>query len=145
MEFAHRGGGNPGKRRRAASRADRARAMDSARARVDRDAWGGVTDSEVVALFALIHEDVYGVAEAELESGKVWSQATLAVWRFRTEQFGGDGAAVVDYLRWLGAREKGREAWRRDNGKSGARVSWRAAFSRALLTDYRIDRARGLT
>lgn len=144
--FAKRGGGNRRKGLKATAAAERTRAVLSARARVDSGDWKDAPAGELVALFALIHEEVYGVADADLSgSGKEWALASVGAARLRDEEFAGEADRLVAYLRWFGAREMGAEQWRRNNGRTGRRVGWRLVFSKRLLTDYRVDLARGVT
>lgn len=104
--------------------------------------WGAATSHDVVALYALFHEHVYGVVPTELV-GKEWMGAASQAKRFIREHFGESIPAVVEYMRWLWTREKEREQWRRDNGKEGGRISWRMQFSaNGNLTEYRVNKLR---
>lgn len=106
---------------------------------------------ELVALYAALHSEVYGVFPAELQ-GKTWVHACAAAKRLVAEQFGGDYAAATEFLRWVWQREQGREKWRRENlGKKGGsanasgRIGWALQFARqALVTDYRTAQNREL-
>lgn len=118
-----------------------------ARARAQMEAmaqsgdWGDASGTHLVALYAWLHAQVYGVENAELD-GKQWGLAALAAGRMVSNHFAGDWGAAVVFMRWAWKREQGRETWRRENGKPGGRIGWRLQFGGSLVTDYRVDAAR---
>lgn len=105
--------------------------------------WREARPAHFVALYAWCHEQVYGVAPAELD-GAAWLNAASAAARMMRAEFDGDGEALAEFMRWVWRREQAREKRRRAQQRDDVwRVSWRAMFTqRFLLTDYRIDRAR---
>ena len=114
---------------------------EAERMRLERS-WGDAKPGHLVALYAWCHEQVYGVAPAEL-SGLDWSGAAAMAAKLVRDEFGGKMAEVIEFMRWLWRREKAREKWRRDNDREGGRISWRTQFKGgACVTDYRIDKAR---
>jgi len=98
----------------------------------------------LVALYEWCHEQVYGVAPAELSQGETWKHATFAASKLLKEAFAGDLAETVAFVRWTWRRERSREQQRRDGrSETIGRIGWRLQFvHRHLVTDYRIDKAR---
>lgn len=122
---------------------------DSAFARATREAvlmmesgdWSAAVPRHFVALYALLHEKVYGVRADELTPSARLVAAGLA--RGMCDRlFGGDPGEMAGYMRWVWAREKDREAWRRANQKDGGRIGARLVFGGALVTEYRLHLAR---
>lgn len=117
------------------------------RARVEVEAmmksgeWEGTSARHLVALYALMHERVYGVAAAELGPKERYTSCLRAGTLVKRE-FGGDYVEAVEFMRWAWTREKSREKWRRENGKDGGRIGPGLMFGGALLTDYRLAMAR---
>lgn len=106
------------------------------------DDWEGARPLVFVALYAILHEHVYGVVE-ELKT-QDRKLAAFAAGRMLKGEFGGDAEAMASFLRWAWKREAGREKWRRDNGRQGLRLTWRLLFGGGyLMTDYRLDQLRG--
>lgn len=97
----------------------------------------------VVALHAMLHKEILGADEADLDA-EVFLGAVSAAKKLCTEAFGGDVAELVEYVRWAWGREKQREARRRANEETnGFRLSWRWLFAaRQTLTDYRVAQHR---
>src|SRR3974390_61418 len=121
------------------------RNIDKARTEMDEMSstgdWSSARGVHLVALFAWLHLGVYQVECGDLDAGE-WARASAIAQRFCAESFGGDFNACVEYVRWCWSREVGREKWRRENGRSGGRLSCGLVFSNRLLTDYRIDKSR---
>lgn len=129
--------------RRLGSISDKAfdKLRDEAVACMKSGEWGDACSRTMVALFAILHERVYGVACADL-SPSTRLVASFSAGRMLDREFSGDVAAMAMFLRWTWMREKEREVWRRSNGREGGTVSWRLQFNGRLLTDYRIALAR---
>ncbi len=94
-----------------------------------------------VALYADLHYRVYGIVPADLARKERVYAASMAE-RALEKDFGGDRSKMADFISWAWSRESGREAWRRENKKSGGRITWRSQFDRKLLTEYRLEEAR---
>lgn len=94
--------------------------------------------SEIVYVYAVLHERVYGVLPLELRSEM--GRASAAVANVIKNEFGGDPAGVIEFLRWTWARE--RDAFARREPENTFRISWRYQFGRRLMTDYRIALSR---
>jgi hypothetical protein len=104
--------------------------------------WSAATPRHILALYAWLHEKVYGVAPGELTSRERLI-ATGAASRMLDRDFDGDQGAMVAYVLWTWKRERATEKWRRENGRvEGRRIGWRLQFNGSLLTDYRIELAR---
>ncbi len=98
-----------------------------------------------VALYEWAHEQVYGVLPAEFSTKTTWKSAMFAASKLLKDEFAGDPTKMVDYIRWTWKREKSREVARRQGKNPNiGRLGWRLQFvTRHLVTDYRIDLARG--
>lgn len=103
--------------------------------------WADARSVHFVALYAHLHEGVYGAPPAEL-SPSVRLRASGMAARLLEKHFGGDRGEMAEFMRWTWTREKSREKWRRDNDRPGGRIGWRIQFNGALLDDYRVDIAR---
>jgi len=103
--------------------------------------WDAARPIHFVALYAHLHESVYGAAPVELGPTERL-HACGAAKRMLEKHFDHQSAEMAAFMRWAWTREKGREQWRRDNDRSGGRIGWSLMFNGALLTDFRIDLAR---
>jgi hypothetical protein len=126
---------------RGKSRTGIERAREQMNAMCESGEWGQATGDHLVALYEWLHEQVYGVATAELD-GKNWSAAAAMANRMTKEYFGGDYGRAMLFMKWAWNRERFREEQRRARGQSGSRIGWRLQFSGALVTDHRVDVAR---
>jgi len=104
--------------------------------------WDDARPGHFVALYGMLHARTYGAPPAELERGRDYAQAILAAATLLKREFESDPARMFEFLRWTWAREEGREKWRRQNANGGSRIGWRLQFGAALITDYRVERAR---
>lgn len=104
--------------------------------------WSSANSLHLVALYAWLHEGVYGVLPQELESSSAYVYAASEAKRMLARDFAGDFAQAVLFLQWTWKREEGREQWRRGNGRSGGRIGWKLQFGGSLVTDWKIDKAR---
>jgi len=110
---------------------------------IESGEWGGLVDPGLlVALYVWCHTQVYGIEPAELGDGSEWFYAERHAAKCLVDQFAGDMAECVTFVRWVWAREDSREKWRRDNNNSGSRISWQWMFNARLWTEYRLDLAR---
>ena len=106
-----------------------------------QETWGRAEARHFVALYAVLHERVYGAAPAELRS-EAWWGAVSAAGKMLREEFGGEPARMLDFVRWTWRREQGREKKRGDE-QEVRRVGWKLQFlTRHLLTDYRVANAQ---
>jgi hypothetical protein len=110
--------------------------------RIARGVWRNISPTGLVALYERFHEHVYGVPAAEVDTPRAFLQAARVAGTMLKREFGGDGARAVEFMFWVWKRETERETWRRENHRDGGRIGWRLQFSGALLTDFRIARAR---
>lgn len=101
--------------------------------------WSWAEPKHLVALYAVLHEQVYGVEAAELVEG--WPAAVSAAARLVREEFDDKVHAAVEYLRWVWARERAREKGR--EAGQGTRIGWGLMFAkRTLLVDFKVGRER---
>jgi len=106
--------------------------------------YDSATPMHFVALYEWCHERIYGVPLAELAKRAAWSGPVFAAARMLKDDFTGDPTKMVDYVRWAWKREAGREAMRRAGRNANVgRLGWRLLFGPYVLTDYRIEVARG--
>jgi hypothetical protein len=141
-EFAKR----PEKRKRSPRIDNRAwqKASEEAKAMMIGGDWTGATPRHFVAAYEYMHERVYGVAPAELNAKERMVSAGCAK-TMLDKEFDGDATAMAAFLRWTWQREKGREEWRRANGRDGQRIGPRLQFHGGLLSDYRLALHRAKT
>jgi hypothetical protein len=100
--------------------------------------WASIKPEHLVALYAIMHEKVYGVVPHEL-SGE-WRAAVSACGKLLRDEFAGVLSVGVEYLQWSFAQEKKAEARRAASGSESTwRLSWRQTFvGRKQVTDYRV-------
>ncbi len=131
----------PPKKARTSHRAAFERAMDSARELVNH---GTLSDDRrlLVGLYAISHETVYGAVPQELERDFMAARSSAA--KLIRDEFEGNIAAAIHFVRWCWSREQARERKRKaTKTQSDFRISWRFQFvSRSLLTDYRVEGSR---
>lgn len=104
--------------------------------------WAGVTARHLVALYDLMHEQVYDVAPADLGPAERYNAVMMAA-NLTKREFSGDYEKAMEFMRWAWTREMKNEKWRRENGRTDARrIGARLMFSGSLVTDYRVFLAR---
>ncbi len=117
-----------------------AKAIDEAKELLSKNGWSYAEPKHLVGLYAVLHEQVYGVAPDELV--EAYPGAVSAAARLVRDEFEGKVYRAVEFLRWVWSRERAREK-RRAPGEGAARLGWRFMFAgRALLTDWKVDQAR---
>lgn len=117
-------------------------AISDAERRAASGEWEQATGRSFVGLYALCHRLVYGVLPEELaEKGALGLAAKMATTCLHVS-FGDDRAAFVEFIKWTWEREKGREMWALQNGKTRSRLGVRLQFSGSLITDHRVDLQR---
>jgi hypothetical protein len=116
-------------------------ALDEVEQMLAKGEWGQAEGKHFVALYAELHFKVYGVADEGLGPKERLYAATLARGMLEKD-FKGDRREMALFVSWVWSREKGREKWRREQQVSRGRLTWRAVFGRAVLTDYRVEVAR---
>ena len=106
--------------------------------------WGDAEPRHLVGLYALLHEQVYGVPPEELKDA--WKTAVGAAKHMLEKEFAGDMRALIEFIRWVWKKERRREDMRKANpGDGGFRIGWRYQFkNKTLLTDYRVELARAV-
>lgn len=102
--------------------------------------WSKARAIDFVALYASMHERVYGAAPVMSPVDRL--NASFMAAAFQRTHLEDDPQRLADFLWWVWRREKERESWRRENGRDGGSISWRLQFSPRLLTDYRVAMAR---
>jgi hypothetical protein len=120
------------------------KAKEDASRRMASGEWEGAQCRVFLASYALLHEEIYGVEPEELTPSERYF-ALAIISRFLHYKFDDNPSLLAAFLRWTWVREKGRERWRRENNQPGRRIGWKAQFSGYLLTDYKLDLARGRT
>jgi hypothetical protein len=102
--------------------------------------WDGSKGKHYVALFEILHEQVYGTAPLEM-TGRVRHIASLLAWRILTQHFQGDEGEMAAFVRWVWIRELGRVKWRQENGRDPRRIDYMQQFSGGFVTDYRVAKS----
>lgn len=102
--------------------------------------WQKAEPRHLVALYAYLHEQVYGVAPEELTRAPLeWLGAVSAATKLLREEFGDDPVQAVEWVRWVWVREKrGCDRRAKVGETSDFRIGWRYMFCRrSLVVDYR--------
>lgn len=111
------------------------------KAMMESEQWTKGKASHLVALYYVLHEMVYGVAP-ELK-GEELKEAKLAAGSFLHSKCADDFEAAVEFMRWVWARERSREQWRRDNKIDGKVLGWRLILRHSsMYTEYRVAMER---
>lgn len=117
--------------------------IEDVRARVASGDWTDLQPSRLVALYWYCHEAVYGVTPVELDSASQWKTAMMQAANMVKRKFDGDVPRAIVFMRWLWAREREREKWRRDNGRHGRRINWRQQFVYGdFVTEWELEKRR---
>ena len=121
-------------------------AVEAARVEMDAFAdageWRGARGQHLVALYAWMHEQVYGVPPLELV-GRAYAGASMMAQKMIADWFEGDPNLAVDFLKWCWGRERYRVKRRAETGQtSDFRIGWRLQFGRSFLSDYRVAMAQ---
>jgi hypothetical protein len=115
------------------------KAVRGAKACITTGDWTDAKPLEFVALYEMLHTRVYRVAPVELGSAQRMRAMAMAVRLLA--QFT-DTNEMAAFFRWVWLREEKREAWRKQTGASGGRISWYLQFDGRLVTDWRLERNR---
>lgn len=116
--------------------------LEDAEKRASSGDWEGASARSFVGLYALCHRLTYGVDASELEDRMTLQNATRAAARALHVHFADDKSEMVEFMKWVWERERGRDAWAAQQGKVRNRLGIRFAFSAHLVTDYRVDQHR---
>lgn len=111
-------------------------ALDQAEIHRKHDSWSGAKPEHFVAIWALIHAHVYKVEPEEIADAAAWGRACVAVARLLDGSFDGDGARMIEFIRWAWKR-----AAQRQKKGSGDRLKWQFLFNASAVTDYRVAMA----
>lgn len=117
-------------------------AIADARSRADSGDWLSAPGMALVGLYSFCHEEVYGVTPIELDEKAALRVASRMASAMVKKYFGSDTDEAVEFIKWTWMREREREEWAAQNGKTRGRVGYRLQFSSALLTDYRVALSR---
>lgn len=129
------------KRKPSASKRTISNYRDQSQEFLDGGEWDTARPAHFVGLFLVLFEYVYKIGPTLV--GDDWRGAVSSASRMLRVEFSDDNDKFVDYMRWLWARESGREEWRREHGKPGRVLSWRNVFSGStMVTEYKIDTMR---
>lgn len=118
------------------------RACDEFQVMQRSGAYNRMTASHFVALYALLHREVYGAEPLELLTA--FAPARSAADKLVRDEFGNRIERMFEFMRWVWQRERASEKRRRQDGVvDGRRINWRLMFAtRHLVTDYRVELAR---
>lgn len=136
------GKSRPKQSRRGTSVANLKKLVDTFETSAEFEDWPQKTPAMLVALFCWAHEAIYEVSCVS-EVASVFNGAVSAATKLVKDEFDGSLEHAAEYLRWVWARERSREAWRRKNTGFGRVLSWRHVFhQRELIKEMRLDAAR---
>jgi len=107
--------------------------------------WENASAVHFVALYAILHQRVYGVDVAELNVARERTIAKFAAYRMLTNEFSGNVDSMVTFIKWCWLREQKSVTWRRNNPErdNGFRIGWKYQFNGKLLSDWRMMCTRG--
>lgn len=101
--------------------------------------WHRAQPRHFVALYAWLHEQVYGVKPVELE--KEWAGAVSAARALLKNEFAEDPTRMMTFMQWVWALE--RIAEKKRDASNTFRIGWKWQFvSRALVSNYRVAMTR---
>lgn len=104
--------------------------------------WTDAGGRHFVALYAQLHQRIYGAPAAELD-GVGYFGAVSSADKMLRDEFAGAPERMVEFIRWAWLRERENEKRRVANGTDGRRLTWRLLYGgRYVLTDYRVAQAR---
>jgi len=106
-----------------------------------KDGWEKLTATTLLNLWVWCHTEIYGV-RPNLPPQQ-WERALMRIGKMARDEFDGDYTAFLAYVHWAWGREQGYEKYRRDNGQSRPPMGVYKLFGTMVLTDYRIEKARG--
>lgn len=92
--------------------------------------------SDLVGLYAVLHEHVFAVLPLELKQD--YGAAVSSADKLVRDEFGGDFAAAERFVAWCWARVRQAAKRKKADGEDPFRPGWRIQFkSRAWLTDFK--------
>jgi hypothetical protein len=91
----------------------------------------------LVALWAWLHEQTYGVAPSL--HGREWVTASFAAGTVLKKDFAGDVDALLEFVRWTWAEERRSVKWKRENGRPVTPLGWRWQFSSKAVVKWRAN------
>lgn len=111
---------------------------EETKAMLESGEWAGANEGHLLALYAFCHTKVYGVEAGELLAANTCFLAVKGAKKCLDEDFSGDVARAVGFIRWAWRREEERMRWREANEReTTSRIGWRLQFSKQFSTDYR--------
>lgn len=108
--------------------------------------WSDAKPRDIVGLYAMCHEAVYGVEPEELKQRAEMRAAVGMASRLLRNCFDDEIAELIDFMRWVWAKEKKKIDWMKEkNYPVVKRIGYRLQFSAGLVTDYRVaQRNKGI-
>jgi hypothetical protein len=125
-------------------KAARERAKTETVGMIESRDWDSANARHLVCLYGWLHARVYGIEAVELDNSSLFAKAQHSAQVLLAKHFDDDIAECVSFIRWVWTRERGRENWRRENGVSSSRIGVFLQFKPAMVTEYRIEKARKL-
>lgn len=103
----------------------------------------GFKGVHAVILFERMYRTTYDLPVIDFESSRHRRHAAIAADRMLNDLFGGRVAVYIQYHEYAWRREAAREALRREQRKTGTKMSWRRYFSKKYdFDDWRSDYVR---
>lgn len=131
----------PRRKSRPSARDTIERAITDVTRRLDDNDWTKLTATTMLQLWVWCHTQIYDVRPAV--KPKEWERWLMRVGSMCRDRFGADYDEMLVYVRWAWAREERYEKFRRENGHSRPPMGVYKLFGDRVLTDYRIEKARG--
>lgn len=118
-----------------------ARQLRETKTMMKTNEWSGAKASHLVAMYVILHKMVYGV-EPEIKGDEL-KQAKMTAGSFLKTKCSGDFIEAVGYMKWVWARERDRETWRREQHIDGKVLGWRLILKHSgIWTEYRVGQER---
>lgn len=121
--------------------AKQAKTIDETKAMMKSDDWSTARPGHLIALYTILHEMVYDIAP-ELKTDEL-IQAKQCAGTFLKSKCGGDFTKAVAFMKWVWAKERKTEKWRRENKVDGKIIGWRLILRYPTMwTNYKIGQER---
>lgn len=103
--------------------------------------WERATAQHFVALYAILHERVYGIKPLELNDS-TRSKAAIMIARSLKDHFGSDPTLMAAFIGDQWNEERATEKWRRENKREGGRLDWYRLFEGSRATKWIMNQKR---
>lgn len=106
--------------------------------RLESGEWEYTSPKEFAALYAILHERVYGVSPSEMNIPTERLPAISMAKRMLEKEFDNNAPMMAEFFKWVWSRESWKFKKITSQGKVFEyRITWRQQFNGKLLTDWR--------